>query len=61
MSDPGITYRTRNEIKHVRDHRDPLKIVKYLLIENNWCSEKELKEIEKEIKLSIEKDVEKAL
>ena len=61
MSDPGITYRTRNEIKHVRNYRDPLNIVKYLLIENSWISEKELKEIEKEIRQSIEKDVEKAL
>ena len=61
MSDPGITYRTRHEIKHVRDYRDPLHIVKYLLTENSWCTEKEIKEIEKEIRSSIEKDVEKAL
>ena len=61
MSDPGITYRSRNEIKYVREYRDPLNIVKHLLIENSWCSEKELKEIEKEIRQSIEKDVEKLL
>merc|ERR1711865_399293 len=24
MSDPGVTYRTRDEIKHVRDFRDPI-------------------------------------
>ena len=50
MSDPGITYRSRNEIKHVREYRDPLHIVKFLLIENSWYTEKELKEIEKEIR-----------
>ena len=36
MSDPGITYRTRDEIKHVRDYRDPIGLVKHMLLENNW-------------------------
>ena len=61
MSDPGITYRTRDEIKHVRDFRDPIALVKHMLIENSWATEKELKDIEKEIRKSIEKDVEKLL
>jgi pyruvate dehydrogenase E1 component alpha subunit len=61
MSDPGVTYRTRDEIKHVRDYRDPILLVKHMLIENSWATEKELKEIEKEIRASIEKDVEKAM
>ena len=61
MSDPGVTYRTREEIKHVRDYRDPLGIVKHMLIENSWATEKELKSIEKEIRASIEADVEKLL
>jgi len=57
MSDPGITYRTRDEIKHVRDYRDPIGLVKHMLIENSWATEKELKAIEKEIRASIEADV----
>lgn len=61
MSDPGITYRTRDEIKHVRDFRDPIALVKHMLIENSWATEKELKDIEKEIRKSIEADVEKLL
>jgi pyruvate dehydrogenase E1 component alpha subunit len=61
MSDPGVTYRTREEIKHVRDFRDPILLVKMMLIENSWATEKELKEIEKEIRAGIEKDVEKLL
>ena len=61
MSDPGITYRTRDEIKHVRDYRDPIGLVKHMLLENNWSTEKELKDIEKEIRVSIEADVEKLL
>jgi pyruvate dehydrogenase E1 component alpha subunit len=61
MSDPGITYRTRDEIKHVREHRDPIEQVRRMLVENSWATEKELKDIEKEIRKSIEADVEKLL
>ena len=61
MSDPGVTYRTREEIKHVRDYRDPIGLVKHMLIENSWATEKELKAVEKEIRASIEGDVEKLL
>jgi pyruvate dehydrogenase E1 component alpha subunit len=61
MSDPGVTYRTREEIKHVRDYRDPIMLVKHMLVENSWATEKELKDIEKEIRASIEADVEKLL
>lgn len=61
MSDPGVTYRTRDEIKHVRDFRDPISLCKDMLVENSWATEKELKDLEKEIRRSIEKDVEKLL
>lgn len=61
MSDPGVTYRARAEIDHVRQYRDPIGIVKHMLLENNWSTESELKGIEKEIRVSIEKDVEKLL
>ena len=61
MSDPGVTYRSRDEIKHVRDFRDPIMLVKHMLIENSWATEKELKAVEKEIRSSIEADVEKLL
>lgn len=50
MSDPGVTYRTRDEIKHVRDFRDPILLVKMMLIENSWATEKELKTLEKELR-----------
>jgi len=61
MSDPGITYRSRDEIKHVRDFRDPILLVKNMLIDNSWSTEQELKDIEKEIRAGIEADVEKLL
>jgi pyruvate dehydrogenase E1 component alpha subunit len=37
MSDPGITYRTRDEINDVRANRDPIEIVRKLLLENGWA------------------------
>lgn len=37
MSDPGITYRTREEINEVRANRDPIEIVRRLLLENSWA------------------------
>jgi pyruvate dehydrogenase E1 component alpha subunit len=61
MSDPGTTYRTRDEIKHVRDYRDPIMLVKHMLVENSWATEKELKSIEKELRASVEADVAKLL
>lgn len=61
MSDPGVTYRTRDEIKHVRDYRDPIMLCKRMLVENSWATEKELKEIEKQIRADIEADVAKLL
>ncbi len=59
MSDPGVTYRTREEINEVRVNRDPVEIVRKLLLENKWAEEKELKDIEKKIRADIEADVEK--
>ena len=61
MSDPGTTYRTRDEIKHVRDYRDPIGLVKHMLLENNWSTEKELKDIEKDIRKNIDEDVKKIM
>jgi pyruvate dehydrogenase E1 component alpha subunit len=43
MSDPGITYRSREEITNVRTNRDPIEIVRKLLIDNNFAKEDDLK------------------
>ena len=61
MSDPGVTYRTRDEVKEVRDHRDPLAIARHMLVENSWATEKELKAIEKDVRRGIDEDVERLL
>ena len=37
MSDPGVTYRTREEIADVRLNRDPVEVVRKLLLDNKWA------------------------
>jgi pyruvate dehydrogenase E1 component alpha subunit len=39
MSDPGITYRTKEEVQQVRDTRDPVEIVRNLILQQKWASE----------------------
>lgn len=59
MSDPGISYRTRDEIKDYREKRDPIEKVRKMLLDNSFATEKELKDIEKAIRKQLEDDVEK--
>ena len=42
MSDPGTSYRTREEIQKVRDTRDPLFLFKNRLISNKIATEAEI-------------------
>jgi len=47
MSDPGSTYRTRDEIADMRKQRDPIEHVRRLLQEHAGVEAPELKKIEK--------------
>ena len=47
MSDPGSTYRTRDEISNMRQLRDPVEHVRKLLLEKAGADPAELKKIEK--------------
>lgn len=47
MSDPGSTYRTRDEITSMRQQRDPIEHVRRLLIDNKLLDTSELKKLEK--------------
>jgi pyruvate dehydrogenase E1 component alpha subunit len=59
MSDPGITYRTKEEVQAYRDSKDCVNKVKNTIIDHKIATEAELKVIEREIRDRIEKDVEK--
>ncbi len=59
MSDPGVTYRNREEVNEVRKTRDPIELVREIILSNKFADAKELKAIEKEIRKTIEDDVEK--
>lgn len=54
MSDPGSTYRTRDEISGVRQERDPIERVRKLVLLHNIASAAELKEYEKEAKKEVD-------
>ncbi|XP_016147187.1 pyruvate dehydrogenase E1 component subunit alpha, mitochondrial-like isoform X2 [Sinocyclocheilus grahami] len=54
MSDPGISYRTRDEIQEVRSKSDPISMLKDRMLSNNMASVEELKEIDVEVRKEIE-------
>ncbi|KAJ2479092.1 alpha subunit of pyruvate dehydrogenase [Coemansia sp. RSA 2131] len=60
MSDPGTTYRTREEIQHMRSTSDPIMGYKQRLLDNGIATEEELKIIEKQAKHFIDGELAKA-
>lgn len=50
MSDPGTSYRTRDEVQGVRQTRDPITQFKEKIIEAGLVTAEELKKIDDEIK-----------
>lgn len=59
MSDPGSTYRTRDEINTMRQERDPIERVKKLLLKHG-VDAAELKKIDKDVKKEVDAAVEAA-
>mmetsp|Transcript_5782 Transcript_5782/g.6214 ORF Transcript_5782/g.6214 Transcript_5782/m.6214 type:complete len:383 (+) Transcript_5782:26-1174(+) len=60
MSDPGISYRTRDEVSNMRKTKDCIDYVRGLLLNNNLATEQELKEIDKAAKEECDQAVEQA-
>jgi pyruvate dehydrogenase E1 component alpha subunit len=54
MSDPGTTYRTREEIQHMRSTRDPINGLKSRIVEAEIATEEELKQIEKQVRQHVD-------
>jgi len=60
MSDPGTSYRTREEIQEVRAHRDPIHSLKDKMLQAELATAEELKAIDTEIKDEVDKAVKDA-
>ncbi|XP_068831771.1 pyruvate dehydrogenase E1 component subunit alpha, testis-specific form, mitochondrial isoform X2 [Capricornis sumatraensis] len=54
MSDPGISYRTQEEIQSVRSKSDPIMLLKDKMVNNKLASVEELKEIDAEVRKEID-------
>ncbi|KAF4325070.1 hypothetical protein BBO99_00000649 [Phytophthora kernoviae] len=55
MSDPGVTYRNRDEISQMRASRDPIELVKKRMIETELATADEIKELEKKVRAEVVK------
>lgn len=60
MSDPGTTYRTREEIQRMRSTQDPICGLAEYLEDWGLLSEEELKKVDKDAKAVVKKTVEEA-
>ncbi|KAM8882480.1 pyruvate dehydrogenase E1 component subunit alpha, mitochondrial-like isoform 2-T2 [Synchiropus picturatus] len=56
MSDPGVSYRTREEIQEVRSKSDPISLLKERMLAHNMATADEFKEMD----LAIREEVEEA-
>ncbi|KAK8195389.1 dehydrogenase E1 component-domain-containing protein [Phyllosticta capitalensis] len=60
MSDPGTTYRTREEIQRMRSTNDPIAGLKQRLLDWGVTSEEELKSIDKKARADVDAEVAEA-
>lgn len=60
MSDPGTTYRTREEIQNMRSSNDAIQGLKSKLLEWGVVSENELKDIDKQARKKVDDEVAQA-
>ncbi|TDQ66334.1 pyruvate dehydrogenase E1 component alpha subunit [Maritalea mobilis] len=52
MSDPA-KYRSKDEVQSMRSERDPIEQVKARLLENEWATEEELKDMDKDVRAIV--------
>lgn len=60
MSDPGTTYRTREEVQRMRSTQDPIRGLQKYIEEWGLATEQELKLLDKEAKAEVDEAVEEA-
>lgn len=54
MSDPGTSYRSRDEVQEVRQTRDPITLFKQRIIDSELLTAEELKKIDDTIKKTVD-------
>ncbi|CAH0591558.1 unnamed protein product [Chrysodeixis includens] len=60
MSDPGTSYRTREEIQEVRQTRDPITSFKEKLLSNELATPDQLKEIDVKVRQAVDEATKQA-
>ncbi|KAG9793183.1 pyruvate dehydrogenase E1, alpha subunit, partial [Aureobasidium melanogenum] len=60
MSDPGTTYRTREEIQRMRSTNDPIAGLKQKILDWGVCTEDELKQLDKKAREDVDAEVAEA-
>ncbi|KAH8267023.1 hypothetical protein KR026_008851, partial [Drosophila bipectinata] len=61
MSDPGISYRSREEVNKVRETRDPIISFRNQMIQLCLATEEEIKKLDGEIRKRVDAECKKAL
>ncbi|KAK6200924.1 alpha subunit of pyruvate dehydrogenase [Scheffersomyces amazonensis] len=57
MSDPGTTYRTREEVQHMRSRNDPIAGLKATLLDKGIATEEEIKSYDKAARAYVDEQV----
>ncbi|KAG6815976.1 hypothetical protein H0H87_009703 [Tephrocybe sp. NHM501043] len=60
MSDPGTTYRTREEVQRMRSTKDPIRGLQSYIEEWGLATEQELKQLDKDAKAEVDAAVQEA-
>ncbi|EFN79881.1 Pyruvate dehydrogenase E1 component subunit alpha, somatic form, mitochondrial [Harpegnathos saltator] len=60
MSDPGVGYRTREEIKSVQSEQDPIMLFNQLVVQKELMTEEEIEDIRKSTYKEVDQAVEQA-
>lgn len=61
MSDPGVTYRSRDDVNEVRKTRDPIELSKNRILDAGFSTKEELKQLEKEVRAEVQEAVDFSL
>jgi len=60
MSDPGLSYRDREEVQNVRAQRDCIASLQDRIVGQGWATEEELKQVQKDARKFVTAEVKKA-